>query len=78
MIEEVIFCASGPAPANASLGSISLNDIQTGNPIFSLKQTGASRNGIGIVESVGGLGGFMLCIQAEKAMLQAYSFQRVS
>ena len=77
MIEEVAFCASGPAQGNASLGSISLNDLQTGNSVFSLKQTGASRNGIGIVETGQGLGGVILCAQTEKAMMHTYSFQKV-
>jgi pre-rRNA-processing protein IPI3 len=78
MIEEVLFCASGPAAANASLGSISLHDLQTGASLFSLKQTGAARNGLGLVESKGAQGGFLLCLQTEKALLQAYSFQKVT
>lgn len=78
MLEEVLFCASGLAPANASLGSISLNNIQTGNSVFSIKQTGSGRNGVAIVESNGSLGGVMLCVQSEKAILQVYSFQKVS
>jgi len=76
MIEEVLLCASGPAAGNASLGSLSLNDIQTGTSVFSLKQTGAGRNGLALVESKGGQGGFVLCLQSEKALLQSYSFQK--
>jgi len=76
MIEEVLLCASGPAAGNASLGAVSLNDLQTGASVFSLKQTGAGRNALALVESKGGQGGFVFCLQTEKALLQSYSFQK--
>ncbi|KZT43257.1 WD40 repeat-like protein [Sistotremastrum suecicum HHB10207 ss-3] len=75
-MQEVIFCASGPASENSSLGSISLNDFTTGTPIFSLKQTGASQQCVAFVETSNREGGFILAAQAEKSILNVYSFQK--
>jgi pre-rRNA-processing protein IPI3 len=78
MLQEVVLCASGPTQGNTSLGSVSLNDITTTNSVFSLKQTGAARNGYALVQTRNGQGGFVLAAQADKGLLNVYSFQKVN
>ena len=73
-LQETLLCATLPTQG---AGAIVLHDMQTGAALVSFKQTSASSRCTAVVPSTGALGGVLLSAQADKAILNVYSFQKV-
>lgn len=77
-LREVICCSTAPSSATLGTGAITIHDIQTGSQLASFKQTSSAPHSIAIIQGYTGLGGLMLAVQPDKAILNAYSFQKAS
>lgn len=76
-LDETIICATAPETSSAGAGSVAIHDIHTGSALASFKQSNAPVYGTTFVESGNGQGGFVLCAQYDKAILNVYNFQKV-
>ncbi|KZP01727.1 WD40 repeat-like protein [Calocera viscosa TUFC12733] len=73
--QEVLLCALGPSAPGGS-GGIYMHDLQTGTVLASFKQTAAGPHCTAVVPSAEGQGGVLLAAQPDKALMNAYSFQK--
>jgi pre-rRNA-processing protein IPI3 len=76
-VQEVVVCATA-SPTAQSSGCIAFHNITTGALLASFKQTNAVKNCTAVVDTLDNQGGFLLASQPEKAVLNMYSFQKVS
>lgn len=75
--QEVLLCAVGPSAGTTVSGGVYLHDIQTGATLASFKQTSADVHSTAVVQTQRGQGGLILAAQPDKALINAYNFQKV-
>ena len=74
LLHELILCATS---SELGPGSISLHDINTGSSLVSFKQSNANQHCTSFTESRNRNGGFILAAQPDKAIINAFNFQKV-
>jgi pre-rRNA-processing protein IPI3 len=73
-LHESLLCATLPAQG---AGALTVHDLQTGAPLASFKHSSSATHCAAFIPTRAGLGGLMLAAQADKAVLNMYSFQKV-
>lgn len=75
--QEVILCSTGSSSQNTGQGAITLHDFQTGSLLASFKQANADVHSTAVFQTGNGEGGYILCAQSDKSIMNVYYFQKV-
>jgi hypothetical protein len=76
-LHETILSSTLPLTASVGTGALHIHDIQTGASLASFKQSSTTSRGAAHVETTAGVGGLTFASQADKGVLNVYSFQKV-